>query len=79
MSQYTDPADRLRAITPNDATDVTGLRGIYVGGDGNLALMAIGDTAAVTLTGVLAGTIIPVRAKYVMATNTTATALVGLY
>jgi len=79
MSHYTDPADRLRAITPNDATDVTGLRGIYVGGAGNLALMAIGDTDAVTLTGVLAGTIIPVRAKYVMATNTTATALVGLY
>ena len=79
MAQYDDPADRLVAVTPSDATDLTGARALFVGGAGNLALMAVGDTAAVTLTGVLAGSIIPVRVSRVMSTNTTATNIVALY
>lgn len=76
---YADPGDRLVAVTKSDSTDLTGARAIYVGGDGDLALMAINDSAAVTLTGVTAGTIIPVRVKRVMSTNTTATAIVAIY
>lgn len=71
------PASSLVTITPSDATVLsTSLRAIYVGGSGNLVVMAFDDVSAVTLIGVTAGTIIPIRAKKVMAA-TTATNLVG--
>lgn len=79
MSDYSDPGDRLAAVTPSDATDLTGVRAVYVGVTGNVALMALYDSAAVTFTAVPAGTIIPVRIKRVMATNTTATDIVAIY
>ena len=44
----------------------------------DVAILADGDTVAVTFVGVLAGTLLPVKAKKVMSTNTSATALVGL-
>ena len=40
-------------------------------------MIASDDTAAVMLVGVNGGQIIPVMAKQVMATNTTATSIVG--
>lgn len=76
---YFDPGDRLVAVTPSDTTDLTGARGIYVGGAGNLALVAINDSAAVTFVAVPVGTVIPARVSRVMATNTTATNLVAIY
>lgn len=79
MGVYDDPGDRLVAVTPSNSTDLTGARGVYVGGAGNLALIAIGDSAAVTLAAVGAGTIIPVRISRVMSTNTTATDIVAIY
>jgi hypothetical protein len=54
-------------------------KGLYVGGAGNLNLLLAGDTAPVVFVGVAAGTVLPVRVAKVMATNTTATNLVGLY
>lgn len=67
------------AITPSDDTDLTiGATAIYVGGAGNVKLItSLGQT--VTFVGVSAGQILPVRAKRVIATLTTATNLVGLY
>lgn len=76
---YSDPGDRLVAVTPSDATDLTGARAVYVGGTGNVALMAIGDSSAVTFTAVPVGAILPVRVSRVMATNTTATSIVAIY
>jgi hypothetical protein len=72
------PAASLVAITPADVdlTDVP--RALYVGGAGNLVLRGIEDSTNVTLVGVPAGTIIPVRAKRIAAA-TTATNIVGLY
>jgi len=78
------PASEAVAITPLDATDLALLkiRGIYVGGAGNLVVIGLNDTTnggagtAVTLV-VPAGAIIPIIPKRVM-TATTATALVGL-
>lgn len=79
MTFYSDPGDRLQAVTKSDSTDLTGARAVYVGGAGDVALMAIGDSAAVTFTAVPAGSIIPVRITRVMSTNTTATSIVAIY
>ena len=67
------------SITTSDTTLVN-LRAIYVGGAGNIALSKDGVLAAVTLTAVPVGTILPIQLDQgrVMATNTTATLLVGL-
>jgi hypothetical protein len=73
------PAVRLRAVTPNDTTPLVFVcKALYVGTGGNVAIMASEDTAAVTLTNVQSGSIIPVRARRVMATGTTATGIVAL-
>ena len=74
----TSGAIRQVAITPSDTTVYDPpLKAIWVGVGGNLAMIASDDTAAVTLVGVNGGQIIPVMAKQVMATNTTATSIVG--
>lgn len=73
------PARSLAAITPSDGADLPVFaKAIYVGGAGNIVLRAIDDAGNTTLTGVTAGAIIPVRARRVLATGTTATGLVAL-
>lgn len=74
-----DPARGLVAVTKSDATVYDPpLRALYVGGGGNVAILAPDDEAAVTLTDVPAGTILPISCAKVMSANTTATLLVGL-
>lgn len=79
MSNYNFPFRRAVAITPHDSNaSITGSPiAIYVGGAGN-AVMTI-NGADVTFSGLLAGTIYPIRASAIKATNTTATNLVALY
>ena len=64
------------AIVPSD-TALLNIRGIYVGVTGNISLLTYGGNA-ITLTGVLAGTILPIETSRINATGTTATSLVGL-
>lgn len=69
------PADDIFAITPNDTVDLaTTPRALLVLTDGNLQLKGTG--AAVTIA-VKAGMMLPLKAKRVYATGTTAT-VVGL-
>lgn len=72
------PATGLIAVTPHDSTNIsTVARALWVGGVGNVAVeMEDGTTA--TLTAVPAGTLLPIRAKRVNSTNTTATLIVAL-
>lgn len=73
------PAERAFAITGNDSTDLTVYpRAIYVGGAGNVKVITLGGDT-VTFSGVLAGTVLPVRVKRVFSTDTTATNLIGIY
>lgn len=72
-------AVRAITITPADGSDIANVsRAIWVGGAGNLAVILAGDTSAVTFTGVPAGTLLPLRVKRVMSTNTTATSIVAI-
>ena len=73
------PSGTFQTITPNDATDLSPakIRGIYVGGAGNLAVQGFNDDDTITFVAVPAGTLLPIMVKKVMAA-TTATNLVGL-
>lgn len=65
--------------TPSNSVDMSAMcRAIWVGGSGNLtAVMSNGD--AVLFSGILAGTLLPIRATRVNSTGTTATLLIALY
>lgn len=77
--QFSAPARRGFAIAASDAADLPAeTRAIYVGTGGDLALvLASGDQ--ITLAGIAGGMLLPVRARRVIATGTTASQLVGLY
>lgn len=73
-------AYRAVAVTKSDSTILPdGVRALWVGGAGDVAVIMAGDTAAVTLLAVEAGTLLPVQVSKVMSTNTTATSIVALY
>lgn len=67
-------------VAKSDTTVYTPpLRMLQVGGAGDVAVILLGDTTPVTLSGVKAGTVLNVCVKKVMSTNTTATFMTGLY
>jgi hypothetical protein len=72
-----------RAITPSDTVDLPlgPTRFVWITGPAACALAVIlaDDSAAVTVTPIAAGTRLDVRAKRVMATNTTCTGTIGLW
>jgi hypothetical protein len=71
------PPSTFAAITPNDSTDITVCRAIYVGGSGDIKINGA-DGVAVTFIGVPAGWF-PCRAVRVWSTGTTATNLIAGY
>lgn len=81
-AQFVDATSgrKFMAITKSDSTDLTpySIRALWVGGAGDVAVMGIDDTAAVTISAVPAGTLLPFNVKRVMSTNTTATLIVGV-
>ena len=75
----TSPPEHAAAIVPNDTADLPEIiRALYVGGGGDVAVRMAGG-AQVTLANLPTGTLIPLRAARILATGTTATALVGLW
>lgn len=68
------------AVTPNDATILRGVKGLYVGGTGNVKvdMKGVGAGATLTFSGVPAGTILPIEITKVYATGTTATLMNAL-
>ena len=65
------------AITPADTDLVQPVRAIYVGGSGNLKISDTGG-GAVTFSNVPAGVILPVMARRIWSTGTTASNIIGL-
>lgn len=77
-SGLSSPASDAFAITPDDGTDLTQIpRAIYVGSAGDLAVVMKGG-GTVTFTGVPAGALLSIRTARILATGTTADAIVGL-
>jgi hypothetical protein len=72
-------AGNIAAVTPSDTVDLTDVtRWVWVGGAGNLVVItAAGQT--VTITGIAAGTLLPIRVSRVKATLTTATNILALW
>ena len=78
MSSYSDPASGVFVITPSDTENfVKTTRSIFVGGGGNLSVLAADGSTAV-LAGVPAGSVLPIAVRRVNASGTSATGLVGL-
>jgi hypothetical protein len=73
------PARNCLAIVPNDASDLAAVtKAIYVGTGGNLVVRMLDSDADVTFANVPTGTVLPIRARAVRATGTTASQIVGL-
>lgn len=73
------PATSGEAITKSDTANFAQVsRGIYVGGTGDVVVV-FADDVALTFSAVPAGTLLPVRAKRVNSTSTTATLMLALY
>lgn len=66
------------AVTPSDSADLPQFSVIYVGVTGTVKVTTAQGTD-VTFKGVAAGTVIPVRARRVWSTGTTATDMVAIY
>lgn len=78
-ADLSSPASRGVAITPSDTTDLpVGVRAVWVGGAGAISVILADDANPITLSAVPAGTLLPIMARRVRATGTTATLLVGL-
>ena len=73
-----DPASICRPIEPSDSVALPDLpRAIYIGGAGTVRLIdAAGNI--VTFEGLVGGCILPVRARQVLSTETSATGLVAM-
>jgi len=76
----TFPAQNAYEITPDDDADLdVPTRAIYVGGDGDVAVIMIGDSDPVTFSGCVAGSVLPIAVSRVLYTGTTATNQRALY
>lgn len=73
------PARGGQAVTVSDSTTYAPSRAVWVGGAGNLAVVFNDQNSAVTLTGVAAGTLLPISVTKIMSTNTTATNITILW
>nr|DAK00521.1 MAG TPA: hypothetical protein [Caudoviricetes sp.] len=75
------PASSLKAVVPHPTDNLPNgvCRALWVGGTGDVAVVAEDDVGAVTLAAVPAGSVLPVRAKAVRTAGTTAANIVALY
>lgn len=74
------PATGAEPITPSNTVEMDAIsRGIYVGVGGDIVVVPASGDGTILFKGAVAGSIIPIRAKRVNATGTTATDLVSLY
>ena len=64
------------AVTPADSDLTQVAYGFYVGGDGDVSVQGT-DGNNYTLSGLTAGTFVPVIAKQIRSTGTTATNIIG--
>lgn len=64
------PYDGAFAVVPSDATQLTGVRGLYIGGAGSVVVEMLNPesvAATVTFAAVPVGTILPIAVERVLA------------
>lgn len=74
----TEPARSAAAIVKSDSTVLGDNRGVWIGTGGDVALILIDDSIALTYKNVPSGTLLPMSVKKVMSTNTTASDMILL-
>ncbi len=80
LGQAGTTAKQAYAITTHDTNEIGTLepKFIWVGGAGNITFRPVGGTADVLLSGIPAGTLLPIAPSHIRATGTTATLMVAL-
>ncbi len=79
-SGLTSPARNGFSISPNDSVDLSvTCRALFVGVAGDISVILANDSSSVVFKNIPAGTVLPISAKRVEATLTTATNILGLY
>jgi hypothetical protein len=74
------PAFDAAAVTPHDTNDLAfTARALYVGTAGDVVAILKADAASVTFRNVPSGTVLPVCARRVLATGTTASNILALW
>lgn len=75
----TSPINDAASVTPDDLNDLASLpRALYVGTAGNLAVVTAGGQS-VSFNNIPAGSLLPLRARRVSATGTTAGDILALW
>lgn len=69
MKYEMSPATRSEAVTKSDTTELS-FKSLFVGGAGNVAIKHSETGPVSVFTGVVAGTVLPVRGVRVMAATT---------
>jgi len=73
------PLENGFSVTPHDSNALSQTcRALWIGGAGNVNVITRGGDT-VLLSGVAAGTLLPIRCTHVKSTSTTATLIVALY
>jgi hypothetical protein len=74
-----DPSGEPFVAALSDTVDFERVaKALYVGGGGNIALIAEDSNTAVTFSAVPSGYILPVRVRRILVTGTTASNIIGL-
>ncbi len=75
----TTPASNAALVSPDDGANIAAeSRGLWVGGAGNMKVTML-DGTTLLISGIQAGTLLPIRVSRVWASTTTATLIVALY
>ena len=78
FSHSSASATRAASVTPSDTADMARAPvGLYIGGGGDVAVEMVGG-GTVTFVAV-AGAVLPIQPRKVLATGTTATGIIALY
>lgn len=75
------PVSKAYSVTPHDTNEIGAYvpKAIWVGTGGTLVVILLGDSASVTLTNIPNGSLLPIRAKIIKSTGTTASGIVAFY
>jgi hypothetical protein len=74
------PIMETAVVVPSDSTDITDLpRAIWVGVGGDVTLMAAADQTSRVFKNVASGTLLPIRARRIYNTGTSASSIIACY